>query len=215
VDAAFPATWPHLLLALHEIGRDRGDVTDLVLTHAHFDHLGFAARAAAELSVPVWVHPEDHFIAAHPYRYRHERSRLLYPLLYPRGVPVLGAMTAAGALRVKGVTDVRSMSTGVLDVPGRPNVIFTPGHTAGHCVLHFPERDALITGDALVTLDPYKAAKGAQIIAGAATADSGQALASLQAIADTGARILLPGHGEPWRNGAAAAVSAALAAGAS
>jgi glyoxylase-like metal-dependent hydrolase (beta-lactamase superfamily II) len=215
VDTAFPATWPYLLLALQEIGRRPADVEAVLLTHAHFDHLGFAARAAAELSVPIWVHPEDQFIAAHPYRYQHERSRLLYPLLYPRGVPVLGAMAAASALRVEGLASARDMSPGRLEVPGRPMVIFTPGHTWGHCVLHLPERDTLITGDALVTLDPYKAARGAQVIAGAATANSDMALSSLEAIAQTGARVLLPGHGEPWRQGAAAAVAAALAVGAS
>jgi glyoxylase-like metal-dependent hydrolase (beta-lactamase superfamily II) len=215
VDAAFPATWPHLLLALHAIGRTPRDVKAIVLTHAHFDHLGFAARAAAELSVPIWVHPEDGYIAAHPYRYQHERSRWVYPFLYPRALPVLGAMTMAGALQTAGVSDTKALAPGILDVPGHPTVIFTPGHTAGHCALHFPDRGALITGDALVTLDPYRATRGAQIVAGAATAHSGVALASLQAIADTGAETLLPGHGEPWRAGASAAVAAALAVGAS
>ena len=106
-------------------------------------------------------------------------------------------------------------TSAVLDVPGRPTVVFSPGHTYGHCALFFPERDAIITGDALVTLDPYTAQTGAQIIAGAATADSEMALASLSALAATRARIVLPGHGEPWRAGIGAAVAAARAVGAS
>ena len=32
--------------------------------------------------------------------------------------------------------------------PGRPRVVFTPGHTYGHCALHLPDRDVLLTGDA-------------------------------------------------------------------
>jgi glyoxylase-like metal-dependent hydrolase (beta-lactamase superfamily II) len=33
--------------------------------------------------------------------------------------------------------------------------VFSPGHTYGHCALNLPERGALISGDAIVTLDPY------------------------------------------------------------
>ena len=216
VDAAFPSTWQHLLSALDAIGRSLTDVKALVLTHGHFDHVGFAARAVRELQVPVWVHPADWRLAAHPYRYQRERSPFLYPLKYPSSTRVLAAMTAAGALTVKGVTEVMELpATGQVSVPGHPTVVFTPGHTNGHCALYFPDRDALITGDALVTLDPYKGARGAQIIAGAATANSQQALESLVPLAETGAMIVLPGHGEPWLAGIRAAVQAAKATGVS
>jgi glyoxylase-like metal-dependent hydrolase (beta-lactamase superfamily II) len=94
-------------------------------------------------------------------------------------------------------------------------VIRTPGHTLGHCALHLPERDVVIAGDAIVTLNPYTARRGPQIVAGAATVDSRRALDSLDALADTGARTVLVGHGEPWTGGAEQAVLAARAAGAS
>ena len=42
---------------------------------------------------------------------------------------------------------------------------------------------------------------------------SEQALESLRALDGIDAGVLLPGHGEPWRNGVAAAVDAARAAG--
>jgi glyoxylase-like metal-dependent hydrolase (beta-lactamase superfamily II) len=216
VDAAFPQTWRYLPEALESVGRSLGDVEALVLTHAHFDHVGFAARAQQELDLRVLVHEGDRRLAAHPYRYARERSPLLYPLRYPRSLPIIAAMTSAGALAVPGVTGATIMpSSGALDVPGHPTVIATPGHTDGHCALHLPERDVVISGDALVTLDPYKGARGPQIIAGAATADSDLALASLERLRQTGARIVLPGHGEPWRHGIGAAVTAAQAAGAS
>jgi glyoxylase-like metal-dependent hydrolase (beta-lactamase superfamily II) len=41
----------------------------------------------------------------------------------------------------------------VLDVPGRPRVIHTPGHTAGHTALSLDDREALIVGDILATID--------------------------------------------------------------
>lgn len=61
---------------------------------------------------------------------------------------------------------------GTLPVPGSPQVVFTPGHTLGHCALHLPDRDVVIAGDAIVTLNPYTGATGPQIVARAATVDS-------------------------------------------
>lgn len=49
---------------------------------------------------------------------------------------------------------------------GRPTVIATPGHTYGHVALHLPDRDAVISGDALVTLAPYTALTGPRVVAG-------------------------------------------------
>jgi glyoxylase-like metal-dependent hydrolase (beta-lactamase superfamily II) len=45
VDAGLPASWGSLLEALSSIGSTPADVEALVLTHAHFDHIGFAERA--------------------------------------------------------------------------------------------------------------------------------------------------------------------------
>ncbi|MFD1212246.1 MBL fold metallo-hydrolase [Arthrobacter sp. GCM10027362] len=215
VDAGLPAMWKPMMAALARLGHRPGEASALVLTHAHFDHVGFAARLQREHGVPVYVHPGDAYLAAHPYRYRHERNRLFYPLRYPRCIPLLGRMALAGALNVKGVETVAVLHEGPApDLPGKPVVIHTPGHTDGHCALHFPDRDTIVTGDALVTLDPYTGFTGPHIVSAAATADTRTALASLSALAATGARMLLPGHGEPDGGGIAAAVDRAVARGA-
>jgi glyoxylase-like metal-dependent hydrolase (beta-lactamase superfamily II) len=129
-------------------------------------------------------------------------------------VKMFMTMGAAGALWVKGTAHATSYATGqTLDVPGRPEVVYTPGHTHGHCSLHFADRGSVIAGDALVTLNPYTGRHGPQIVAGAATADSQQALASLDALAATGAATVLTGHGPVWRDGIAAATDRAHQAG--
>jgi glyoxylase-like metal-dependent hydrolase (beta-lactamase superfamily II) len=217
VDTGLPATWNLLGEALRELGRRPSDIAAVVLTHAHFDHTGSAAAFRTRLGVPIWLHEEDFTIAAHPYRYAHENVRAAYPFRYPASLRILASMTVAGALRVRGVRGLLHAEPGAtLPVPGAPRVIFTPGHTYGHCALHLPDRDVLLTGDALVTLDPYTGRRGPQIIAGAATADSAQALLSLDRLVahDSGATTLLPGHGEPWTGGVAAAVEQARRTGA-
>jgi len=210
VDAAHPTTWPLLGRAIAALGRRTDEVRAVVLTHAHFDHLGVARRAQREWGVPVLLHREDRYIAAHPYRYAHERLRAPYPLRHPRGVPPLLAMARAGAFRVPGIEHSRSLeSDEVLDVPGSPRVVFCPGHTYGHAALLLPDASALLTGDALVTFNPYTGRTGPQIVSGAATADSGLALDSLAALAETDAQVVLPGHGDAWRGGIRSAVEEA------
>ena len=209
VDAGFPSTWPLVERAIALAGRRVDEVRGLVITHGHFDHVGFARHLQQRHGVPVWAHPDDHHLTRHPYRYRPQQPRLLHPLTHPRGLPVLASMVAAGALRVPGVEADQRLLPGPLPLPGGMVVLHTPGHTDGECVLHLPGRRALLTGDALVTLDPYNGRRGPRVIAPSATHDTEQARASLAPLADLDVDHVLPGHGEMWSDGVAEAVARA------
>jgi len=210
VDAGVPRSWASLHDALHRLGRDVADIRALVLTHAHFDHVGFAERARTELGIPVHVHDNDVPLTRHPWRYGHERRRTPYLFLHPRALPIVARFARDRAFWPSPIgTVVRHGDRATLSVPGVPRVIATPGHTLGHCALHFPDRDALIVGDALVTLDPYTGRTGPRLVARAATVDSERNRTTLEELVVTGARHVLPGHGAPWHHGIRAAVAAA------
>jgi glyoxylase-like metal-dependent hydrolase (beta-lactamase superfamily II) len=188
-------------------------VCAVVLTHGHFDHVGFAERARVELGVPVYVHENDVPLTQHPWRYDHERRRTPYLLTQVRAMPIVATFLRHRAFWPRPIGAVTRFENGSLPVPGRPTVIPTPGHTLGHCALHLPGRDAILAGDAIVTLDPYTGRTGPRLVARAATVDGARNLASLDAIAATGARVVLTGHGKPWTEGAEAAVNLARRAG--
>jgi glyoxylase-like metal-dependent hydrolase (beta-lactamase superfamily II) len=214
VDTGVPSSWDSLHEALRRLGRTPADVAAVVLTHGHFDHVGFAEKARSELNVPVHVHENDVPLTRHPWRYDFERPRSLYLATQVQALPIVAGFLKTRAFWPAPVKEVRRFTNGTLPVPGAPRVVFSPGHTLGHCALHFPERDALIAGDAVVMLDPYTARRGPRLVARAATADVERNLGSLDALAQTGARTVLTGHGEPWTGGVEAAVEQARAAGA-
>jgi glyoxylase-like metal-dependent hydrolase (beta-lactamase superfamily II) len=214
IDAGLPRMWPLLLDALKHVGATPGDIDAVLLTHGHFDHVGMCDRLIRQHGVPPLVHENDRTLARHPYQYLHERARVAYPFRHPSSAPALARMAAAGAVWIKGIDARGDVFPGVaLDLPGRLVPVASPGHTLGHCGFLLPGRGILFAGDALVTLDPYTGKTGPRIVAGAATADSATALASLDNLAATDARLVLTGHGGPYDDGIRRAVALAQAAG--
>jgi glyoxylase-like metal-dependent hydrolase (beta-lactamase superfamily II) len=175
----------------------------VVLTHAHADHIGFAHQVKASSDATVRVHERD----AGP-RLRRFPPRRLY--LRPTAWPLLVHGLRNGLLATPDAAEVRTWRDGeVLDVPGRPRARHLPGHTRGNCALHLPDANVVFSGDALVTFDPYRRRRGPRLLLKGVNEDNDQARASLDQLAGLNAGVLLPGHGEPWRDGVAAAVAEA------
>ena len=212
VDAGLSGFADSLEADLGRIGHGLGDVEALVLTHSDGDHTGLAPRLRAA-GARVLVHADDQATLRKPGAKggdaspRHVLPNIWRPALWR----LLGHMVRRGA-RPGRIEDAESFADGdVLDVPGRPRVVHTPGHTPGHCALHFESLGALFVGDALCTHEILSPGGAPRLMPSFLNVDNRAALASLAAIERLEAELVLPGHGDPWREGPAAAVASARA----
>ena len=213
VDGGLPGYRGQLDGVLRHIGRERADVRAIVLTHGHIDHIGLASELAGD-GVQVLLHPADSRLAANPRTNKTDSSLLPY-LRYPTTWAFLAHCVTQGAMRPPPMPESAPLvDADVLEVPGRPVVTHTPGHTDGSVVLDFREHGVVFVGDLLCTISPVTGRRApAQLQTRGSNRDSDQAMASLDRLSGVASRLVLPGHGGPWRDGVEAAAASARAIG--
>jgi len=209
IDSGARKDYSQLVGGLIGLGLGLEAVEVILITHAHTDHMGSAAQAARAGTVVKGHEAEIPVLRGDRPVEQVKTSDL--PLWKPGVWSFLLAMVRAGATGAPKIPGVEAVVDGeVLDVPGRPRVVHTPGHTPGHAAYYLPDRRVLFSGDGLVTRSPIGGPRGPLLLDSRYHADVEQARESLSLIAGLDTRLVLPGHGNPWKGQVAEAVAAAL-----
>lgn len=212
VDAGTPGDWDFFARSLTAVGQ-LVDLEAVLLTHAHPDHTGFAEKARSETPARVWVDADDAESARTGQVGKKDGSipHYLFRAEFYRTFLSLGRRGAARMIPIKEVSSFTDGET--IDIPGRPRAVHAPGHTPGSAALLLEDRRVLFTGDVLCTRNPFTGRLGPQIMPAGLNEDTAEALRSLDTLTGVTADVILPGHGDPYRDGVPAAVAAAKAAG--
>jgi glyoxylase-like metal-dependent hydrolase (beta-lactamase superfamily II) len=200
VDAGYPGYWKHLAGAIEALGSKLEAIRAVILTHHHADHAGTAERLRSTAGTRVFVGGGDAWIVGG--RYPSHANPGFYRDCWwrPSGIGFLAHSAVAGGAKYRPVESVEPLTEDqTLDFPGRPHVIHTPGHTAGHCSVALPERGVLLSGDAMANFDYAIGQRGLGLHR--FNDDREMALASLERLDSIGAQVVLFGHGDPWSGG--------------
>jgi glyoxylase-like metal-dependent hydrolase (beta-lactamase superfamily II) len=214
VDAGLPRFGDTVEDDLRAHDLDPGKVEAVVLTHSDGDHTGLATRFK-EAGARVLIHSGDAGTLAKPGPKSGDAApvKMLPYLWRPALWRFFGYMARRGGGKPPAVEADATFTDGdVLDVPGRPRVLHTPGHTSGHSALLLEDRGVLFAGDSLCTWNPLTGSRAPQLMPHPFNEDNGACVRSLEAIAGVDAGVLFPGHGDPWHGSPAKAAERARAA---
>lgn len=200
IDAGYPGDAPQVADDVRALVGSPSRIRAVLVTHGHVDHIGPLPGLLKHWDVPVLAHPAE---VANLRGEAHDQAGpadVLRNLGRPGMAGWLSMVLRNGGLSHVALPTAAPIETdGPLDIPGRPELVLTPGHSLGHAAFLLRNAGILVSGDALITGHPLSGTEGPQMLPEFFARDPRRALATLDAFADLPVGLILPGHGDPWR----------------
>jgi len=185
--------------ALAQLGIAPDRIGKIICTHHHPDHFGTSKAYRDLTGATLYLHPAEY-----------ERSQSFLPSDRPaeavrfflaHGLPlqrfahVPRPRDIWGGLYVTAEPDAPLADGDVIHIgQRRVEVVWTPGHAPGHCVLYFPAERAMIVGDHLLP----KITPHVGFAPGSTGNPLGDFLASQEKVQRFDVSLVLPAHGGPF-----------------
>ncbi len=181
VDTGLPRNADKIINYVRKVGRQPSNISTIVLTHCHIDHVGSAQKLKQLTNAKVAVHKDDaEFVAGKKAQPAPKGgTKILFKALSPflNFTPIQPDIILEENSRI-----------------GKLAVIHTPGHTPGSIALHDQERKILFVGDTLRFTKGKLVGPPERF-----TSDPAKAKESIRKISNVNFDTLLSGHGDPLR----------------
>ena len=186
---------------LAEIGAEIKDISQIVVTHIHPDHYGLAGRIKQLANAKLALHDVEKGLIASRYINTNKLLEQIARWLDINGVPpdelphIRDATLGLEQFVTPAYPDVtlhggETISTGMFTF----QVLWTPGHSAGHICLYEPEKKVLISGDHILPKITSNISRHPQ----SGENPLGRYLNSLNSLKQLDIELILPGHESPF-----------------
>jgi len=176
IDTGLPGSNEKIAQAILELGRQPADISTIIITHLHIDHVGSLKQMQELTGAKVAVHDLDADYVA---------GKRIAPK--PKNLLLKTVTSGVNAEPVE--VGIRLKEN---DAVGRLTIVHTPGHSEGSISLYDAERKVMFVGDAVKFKDGKITVPPEQF-----TLDPCAAEDSIRKIAAFDFDVMLSGHGEP------------------